>query len=142
VVWLIIPALLVIFVAIPLGFHPNPAGTVVLLAIASLITAMVSAISGALGIKLRQIGSLAAVVTGLQLPLMLLSGILLPLSLAPSWMVVLAHIDPMYYAVEASRVLANGSIVNGTVVTAFGALGVLTALSLWWATGVYRKALA
>jgi ABC-2 type transport system permease protein len=142
VVWLIIPALIVILVAIPFGFHPNLAGTAILLALASLITAMTSAISSALGIKLRQIGSLAAVVTGMQLPLMLLSGILLPLSLAPSWMVVLAHVDPMYYAVEASRVLANGSIVNATVGTAFAVLGVLTVLSLWWATSVYRKALA
>lgn len=142
VVWLVIPAVVVILVAIPFGFRPNPAGSAVLLVIASLITAMTSAISGALGIQLRQIGSLAAVVTGLQLPLMLLSGILLPLSLAPSWMVVLAHVDPMYYAVEASRVLANGSILNGTVGTAFAVLSVLTALSLWWATDVYRKALA
>jgi hypothetical protein len=30
-------------------------------------------------------------------------------------MVMLARIDPMYDAVEAPRVLANGSIVNGTV---------------------------
>lgn len=142
VVWLIIPALVVILVAIPFGFHPNPAGTAVLLAIAALLTATTSAVSGALGIKLRQIGSLAAVVTGLQLPLLLLSGILLPLSLAPSWMVVLAHLDPMYYAVEASRVLAVGSIVNATVGAAFAVLGVLMTLSLWWATGVYRKALA
>jgi len=87
--WLVIPALLVIVVAVPFGFHPNPAGTAVLLALASLLTAMTSAGSSALGIKLRQIGSLAAVVTGLQLPLMLLSGILLPLSLAPTWLQVL-----------------------------------------------------
>jgi ABC-2 type transport system permease protein len=141
-VWLVIPALLVIVVAIPFGFHPNPAGTTVLLVLASLLTAMTSAVSSALGIKLRQIGSLAAVVTGLQLPLMLLSGILLPLSLAPTWLVVLAHIDPMYYAVEASRALAAGSILSGTVGLAFLVLGALTLLSLWWATGVYRRALA
>jgi ABC-2 type transport system permease protein len=140
--WLVIPALLVIVVAVPFGFHPNPAGTAVLLALASLLTAMTSAGSSALGIKLRQIGSLAAVVTGLQLPLMLLSGILLPLSLAPTWLQVLAHFDPMYYAVEASRTLAGGSIVSGTVGVAFLVLGGLTVLSLWWATGVYRKALA
>jgi ABC-2 type transport system permease protein len=141
-VWLVIPALLVIVVAIPFGFHPNPAGTTVLLVLASLLTAMTSAVSSALGIKLRQIGSLAAVVTGFQLPLMLLSGILLPLSLAPTWLVVLAHLDPMYYAVEASRALTAGSILSGTVGLAFLVLGALTLLSLWWATGVYRRALA
>jgi ABC-2 type transport system permease protein len=39
---------------------------------------------------MKETGSLAAIVTGLQLPLTLLSGVLLPLSLAPEWMRVLA----------------------------------------------------
>jgi len=141
-VWLVIPAALVILVAIPLGYRPDPAGTVVMLVLASLMTAMVSAWSGALGIKLGQIGSLAAVVTGLQLPLMLLSGILLPLSFAPTWLQVLAHVDPMYYAVEASRLLSAGTILSSTVGVAFLVVGGLAAASIWWATRVYRQALA
>src|ERR1019366_9211452 len=112
---LVVPAVLVIFIATPFGYHPHVAGILVLLVLLSLVTAMVSAWSAALGILLRQIGSLASVVIGLQLPLMLLSGILLPLSLAPGWMVVLAHIDPLYYAVEAARNLSAGTIDSAAV---------------------------
>jgi ABC-2 type transport system permease protein len=142
VVTFIVPALLVIVLAIPFGFDPHWAGIAVMLVLLSLVTAIVSAWSGALGILLRDIGSLASVVTGLQLPLTLLAGILLPLSLAPAWMVVLAHIDPLYYAVEAARDLSSGTIVSPTVAVGFVVLGVLTAMTLWWATRVYRRALA
>ena len=55
---------------------------------------------------------------------------------------MMARIDPRYCAVEAPGVLANGSIVNGTVGPAFRVLGSLTVVSLWWATGVYRTVLA
>lgn len=141
VVTFIVPAVLVVAVAIPFGFHPHWAGIALLLVLLSLVTAMVSAWSGALGILLRQIGSLASVVTGLQLPLMLLSGILLPLTLAPAWMVVIAHADPLYYAVGASRDLAAGSLATFSVAQGFLVLGALTLLALWWSTRVYRRAL-
>lgn len=80
--------------------------------------------------------------TGLQLPLTLLSGILLPLSIAPTWLVVVAHVDPLYYAVEASRDLAAGTLESAAVAQGFGILGALTVVALWWATRVYRRALA
>ena len=69
IVMLVVPALIVIAVAIPFGYRPDPGGVAVLLVLLSLLTAIVSAWSSALGLILRQIGSLAAVVTGLQLPL-------------------------------------------------------------------------
>ena len=142
VVTFVVPALLVIVIAVPFGFHAHWAGIAMLLVLLSLVTATVSAWSGSLGILLRQIGSLAAVVTGLQLPLTLLSGILLPLSIAPAWLVVVAHIDPLYYAVGASRDLAAGSLGSAAVVQGFAILGAITLLMLWWATRVYRRALA
>lgn len=138
----LIPAVIVVLVAIPFGYHPHLAGTVILLVLTCLLTATVSAWSSALGIIMREIGSLAAIVTGLQLPLTLLSGVLLPLSLAPAWLRDLGHIDPLYYTVEASRRLSAGHIINGTVGLGFLITAVLTILTLIWATHVYRTAAA
>jgi ABC-2 type transport system permease protein len=73
---------------------------------------------------------------------MLLSGVLLPLALAPEWMRVIAHANPMYYVVEASRKLAAGDIVNGTVGLAFLVMVPLTFLVVWWSTGIFRKAVS
>lgn len=138
----IVPSLVVVAVAVPFGYHPHPAGIAVELVLLSLLAGATSATSNALGVTLKQIGSLAAVVTGLQLPLTLLSGILLPLSLAPAWMRALAHANPMYYAVQASRDLAVGDLLSGTVVLGFGVMLATGALALWWATSTYRRAAA
>jgi len=142
IVMLILPALLVIAVAIPFGYRPHPGGIAILLILLALLTAIVSAWSAALGLILRQIGSLAAVVTGLQLPLTLLSGVLLPMSLAPVWLRVMAHFNPLYYAVQASRDLSAGTITSWTVVSGFLVLAPLTAITLAWAKRTYRTAMA
>jgi ABC-2 type transport system permease protein len=96
-------------------------------------SASVSATSSALGITLMEIGSLAAVVTGRQLPLTLLSGVLLPLSLGPGWLQGLGHVNQMYYAVEAARDLAAGTIVSATVGEGHLIMGAAVAAALWWA---------
>jgi ABC-2 type transport system permease protein len=142
IVMLWVPALPVVLIAIPFGFHPHWNGIVLLFVLMGLLTASVSACSSALGVILKDIGSLAAVVTGLQLPLTLLSGVLLPLSLAPGWMRTLAHVNPLYYAVEAARDLAAGSISAAAVGQGFLVLAGLAVVVLWWATRTYQRAVA
>lgn len=142
VVMMIVPALLVIVVAIPFGYHPSMAGDAVLLVLLSLVTAITSAISSALGITLREIGSLAAIVTGMTLPVTLLSGVLLPISLAPTWIRFLAHLNPLFYAVEASRALSHGRLGSGDVAEAFLILAALTLVAFTWATRAYHGAMS
>lgn len=140
IVMLVLPALLVIAVAIPFGYRPHPVGIAILLVLLALLTAIVSAWSTALGLILRQIGSLAAVVTGLQLPLTLLSGVLLPMSLAPTWLRVMARFNPLYYTVQAARALSAGTITSWTVVSAFLVVTALAVITVTWATRAYRSA--
>jgi ABC-2 type transport system permease protein len=141
VVMFAVPAVVVIVIAIPFGFHARWGGLALLLLLLAALTASCSASSSALGISLKQIGSLAAVVTGLQLPLTLLSGILLPLSLGPGWLRVLGHLNPMYYAVEAARDLAAGTITTAAVGIGFLVTGAAAALALWWGTRSYHLAM-
>jgi len=136
-----VPGVVVMAIAAIFGFHAHWGGLVVLLVLLALLTAACSATSSALGLNLKQIGSLAAVVTGVQLPLTLLSGILLPLSLGPEWLQVLAHLNPMYYAVQASRSLAAGAVLTGTVGLGFLVTGAAAALALWWGTRSYQRAM-
>jgi ABC-2 type transport system permease protein len=136
-----VPGVVVIAIASGFGYHDHWAGLALVLVLLALLTAACSAASSALGLLLKQIGSLAAVVTGVQLPLTLLAGILLPLSLGPEWLRVLGHLNPMYYAVQAARSLAAGSVVNGTVGVGFLVIGASTALTLWWGTRAYQRAM-
>lgn len=138
----LVPAILVVVISSFFGFSVHWLGLVVQALLLCLLTAVVSAWSSSLGLILKQVGSLAAVVTSLQLPLTLLSGVLLPLSLGPNWLRVIAHINPMYYTVEASRVLSTGVIGSAETAAAFAVMVPLTVAVLWWATRVYRKAVA
>jgi ABC-2 type transport system permease protein len=142
VVTMVIPALVVVLVALLFGLHVNWVGIALLLLLLCLVTVTISATSSALGILLREIGSLAAIWNGVNLPIVLLSGVLLPLSLAPAWMRLLAHLNPLYYVVEASRDLAGGTLTSWTVLQGFLVATLLTVVALWWATRVYRQAVA
>jgi len=137
----VLPGIVVIGIAIGFGFSAHWAGLVLMLALLALFTVACSATSSALGIQLKQIGSLAAVVTGVQLPLTLLSGILLPLSLGPGWLRVLGHLNPMYYTVQAARDLSAGTVATTVVGTGFLVTGAAAALALWWGTRCYQRAM-
>lgn len=138
----IVPSALVIAICTLFGFAVHLLGLSVLFLLLCLLTAIVSAWSGSLGLMIKEVGSLAAVVTGLQLPLTLLSGVLLPISLGPKWLSVLAHVNPLYYTVEASRTLAAGVIGGAETITAFAIMIPLTIITLIWSTRVYRRAAA
>jgi ABC-2 type transport system permease protein len=55
---------------------------------------------------------------------------------------VIAHFNPLYYLVQASRVLAAGSFGNSEAWQALAVLVPLCGLVLWWATRVFRSAVA
>lgn len=141
IVMFLVPGVVIIVVASVTGFHAHWGGLVLLLILLSLLTAACSAASSALGLNLKQIGGLAAVVTGAQLPLTLLAGILLPLSLGPQWLRVLGHFNPLYYAVQAARALAAGTVSSGPVGLGFGVTAAVAGLALWWGTRSYHRAM-
>ncbi|NMP22816.1 ABC transporter permease [Sulfobacillus sp. DSM 109850] len=86
-----------------------------------------------------EINGFAALANGLNLPVLLLGGVLLPISLGPTWLRDLAHLDPLYYAVDAARSLAAGHVGAPTVWHAYAILVPLCTFILVWATRVLRR---
>jgi len=140
IVMFIVPATVLVGISLCFGFTTHWGGFAVLLGMLCLLTAIFSAFSAAIALIVKEMGGLAAVMTGIQLPLMLLSGMLLPLSLGPRWLEILGHFNPLYYTVEASRLLSSGTILANGVYIAFAVVIPLTLLTMWWATRVFRKA--
>lgn len=142
IVWLFLFATIFVIAAIPFGFDIHIGGLLVLFVLLAVLLTIVSAFSTSIALITKELNGLAAVLTGINLPVLLLSGVLLPLTLAPTWMRVIAYFNPVYYVVEAARILTTGSIVDGKVGLAFLVLLPLTALTLWWSITTYRKAVA
>jgi len=132
----------VVAVGFGVGFSVYWAGLAVLAVLLALLMTTVAAFSVATALITKDISGFAAIVNGLNLPVLLLAGVLLPISLGPTWMRVIAHFNPLYYLVEASRVLAGGTLAATAVWQAFAVLVPLCALVLAWATGVFRRAVA
>jgi ABC-2 type transport system permease protein len=141
--WTLISSAVIVVLSILFGFHIHVIGLLIFAVLLVLMLTIFSAWGTAIAIILKgDIQSISGVVTGLNLPILLLAGVMLPLSLAPGWMRTLAHINPLYYVVEAGRDLADGHITTHNVGIAFAVLVPLTALVVWWATRVYQKAVA
>lgn len=136
--------LVVVLVGLAFGFSAHWAGLVVLAVLLCLLAATFAAFSIATAISTKEISAFAAVINAINLPLLLLAGVLLPITsaTAPEWMLVLAHFNPLYYLVSASRALATDGFGRPEVWQAFAVLVPLAVLTLAWATRIFRRAVA
>jgi ABC-2 type transport system permease protein len=120
-------AVVIVAVMIPFGFTLYPAGALVGLLLLTVFGVGLGSLSYALALAVRKQDWLFWVVQQtLIFPLMILSGMLLPLETGPGWMQTLAHFNPLAYVVDAERALFSGEIGSTTVL--WGAVAaVLTA---------------
>jgi len=132
-------SLLFIIIALPFGFRANPLGLLILFVLLALLTIVTSSFGNAMAVILKSEDRYGPVVHGINLPVLLLSGTLLPMTLAPSWLKIIAHFNPVYYVVEASRSLAFGNITSINVLFAFLALIPFVIFTMCWATNVFKK---
>lgn len=140
--WLMLLAQMgvLLLVGLPMGLRPHPLGLFLMLALVSLVGLFVAAISYALALALKNEYGLSAISNFLVLPLILLSGITLPLTLAPPFLQTLGRINPLSHAVDASRALIVGDLSHTAIVPGFGVFIVLLALSFTWAVNAFRSA--
>jgi hypothetical protein len=131
--WTLISATILVVVSIPFGFEVHIAGLLLFAVLLAMLVIVGAAWSTALTILMKaEIIGLSAIVTGLNLPLLLTAGVILPFSLAPGWMRARGHVNPLYYAVEAGRDLAAGTISTDAVALAFA---IITRSWWWWSVG-------
>jgi ABC-2 type transport system permease protein len=139
---LLVQSLLLVIFAIPFGLHVNFVGLFVMLGLLILIGLLMVSVSYTLALWLRSEDALAPVLNTLTLPLLLLSGILLPLTLAPAWLKAVAAVNPLGYAVNASRALFNEELGDPSIPLALLILGVLAAVALVGASRSFSRTTA
>lgn len=137
---LLVQTALLVGIGLLLGFRPDVGGLVLLVVALLLGGLMMASCSYAVALALKNESSLAAAVNLVALPLLLLSGIMLPLSFAPDVLQQIAKANPFAYAVNASRALVAGHPGDIAVAQTFIIFGVLAVLALYWATRSIRQA--
>src|SRR5450759_737289 len=136
---LLIQCVLITLVAIPFGLSVNVGGFLLSLLLYALIGVTMASISYGFALIYKIEDSLAPTLNTITLPVSLLSGIILPLSLAPLWLQDLAKIDPFSYAVNATRALFAGNFQNIGIVEGFVVIGVLAVLVFFWGLRSLKK---
>ncbi|MBB4929747.1 ABC-2 type transport system permease protein [Lipingzhangella halophila] len=131
VVELLVQAVLIIAITIPLGFTLHPVGALLGLGLLALVGLGVGALSHALAIACRRQQEMFYMVQQtLLFPLLLLSGLLLPLEMGPAWMSTVGALNPFTYVVEALRTLFSGTVADLAVLHGWAAAAALAVLGL------------
>lgn len=130
---------ILLIIATFLGLSVSFGGVVLTMLLILLIGITMSSFSYAISLSVKDEGVLASITNTSYLPLMLLSGIMLPIALAPNWIKNMALFNPFYYAVEASRSLFEGDYGNNIVIKGFALMAGFTIFSLWLAVRALNK---
>ncbi|GAB3267218.1 ABC transporter permease [Kineosporia babensis] len=139
-VTLLLQAVLIMAVAVPLGLDLHLPGAVAALALLAVLGVGLSGFSYLLAIAALPSGNLFWIVTQVFVfPIILLSGVLLPIEAGPGWLQTISTVNPGRYIVDAARVLFGGELLTAEVAQGLFAAALLAAGGLWLATRAMRR---
>ena len=142
VVVLLVQSCVIIAIAVPMGLSVSLPGLLVTFAMMVLTGTLMASCSYALALLLKREDTLASVLNTVATPLLLLSGITLPLTLAPKIIRSIASVNPFAYEVTASRSLFLGNFADSAITVGLVFLGGLALLAFIWAARSFRKGTA
>jgi len=131
VVALVIQSAVLILAGVAFGLRaPLPA---VLLSFVFVVCVAIglASVSYAVALLLKSEDSFAPLINSVVVPLMLLSGIMLPLTLGPGWLQGIARISPFRYIIDAMREMYAGQYWNTLVVEGI-LVAIGTAIACMW----------
>ncbi|HVY51306.1 MAG TPA: ABC transporter permease [Devosia sp.] len=131
VVVITVQAIVLCACAFLLGLRVPAVALVIGLVLVALLGAAFSFISNAIGIATKSEDALAPMVNTLALPILLLSGILLPMSIAPQWLQIASNFNPFKHIVEALRAVFRSDFSNPVIWIGTVLAIVLVVLGAW-----------
>jgi ABC-2 type transport system permease protein len=125
VVALLIQAIVLVLAGVAFGLRAPVLAVLVSLAFVIPVAIGLASVSYAVALLLKSEDAFAPLVNSVVVPLLLLSGIMLPLTLGPGWLQGIALISPFRYIINAMRSAFAGQYVNTIMLE-----GVLVAIGL------------
>ena len=125
VVALLIQGIVLVLAGVAFGMRAPLGGVLVGLAFVAAVAVSLSAVSYTVGLLTKSEDVLAPAINMVVVPLMLLSGIMLPMTLGPGWLQGIARVSPFRYIIDAMR-----GAFAGQYLTTIMLEGVLVAIGL------------
>ena len=142
IVIMLTQAFVLIVLALPFGLSIHPVGIVLMLALLALLGLMMVPVSYAVALWLGSEDAFAPLIFTVSLPLLLLSGVLLPMTFAPDWLRAIAAANPLAYAVDAARAIFNNNLSDPSIGVAVAIMAVLAAIATTIAARQFGRAVA
>jgi ABC-2 type transport system permease protein len=136
---LLVQASILTAIALPFGLRVHLGDLALAFAMLALIGLLFSAFSYGVALLVRSEDALAPLLNSVVIPVLLLSGILLPLSFGPSWLQTIAKWNPFSWAVDAARALFAGDPGDPHVWKALVIVGALSVLAATWSARAFAR---
>ncbi|MGY1592116.1 ABC transporter permease [Geodermatophilus sp. SYSU D00708] len=132
-------ALILIALGYALGMDAPLQGIVLGTLLTLLIGGACAAASNALALTTKSEEVMAPVVNMVMMPVLLLSGILLPMTIGPAWLEEASDFMPIRHVVDAVRASFLGDFASsGLLWGGLWSLALFT-LAVWWGTATFRR---
>src|SRR3954447_25072460 len=139
VVSLIAQAVIITLLALVFGLRVQLGYLLLAYMMLALIALMTSAVSYGVALKVKSEDALAPLMNTVAQPVLLLSGILLPLLLAPGWLQGIADWNPFSWAVDGTRALFRGDLGSDKVWQGLLIMAALAVLAVVWAAREFAR---
>jgi ABC-2 type transport system permease protein len=136
---LMVQAIVLTALSVPFGLRAPWSGVVATLVLVGLLGAAFSALSYAAALATKSEDALAPLLNGLAVPLLLLSGILLPMSIAPVWLQRVSDVNPLKHVVDGSRAFFRGDLASSTAAWGVAWVVILVAVGVLVGTRTFRR---
>ncbi|MEP6815315.1 MAG: ABC transporter permease [Marmoricola sp.] len=136
---LLVQAMILVALGYAIGMDASVGGMVLGVLLTLLVGGACAAASNALALTTKSEDVMAPVINVVMMPVLLLSGILLPMTIGPSWLQKASDFMPTRWVVDATRSLFGGDLGDSSVIWGTGWALVLFALAVWWGTATFRK---
>ncbi len=131
VLTLLVQAIVLVLAGLAFGLRAPVAGVLIGLGFIAVVAISLAAISYTVGLVLKSEDALAPLLNMVMVPLMLLSGIMLPMTLGPGWLQGFARATPFRYIIDAMREAFQGQY-GGTIMVEGVAVAIGMAIVCLW----------
>jgi len=136
---LLVQAVILVGLGYALGMDAPVGGMVLGVLLTVLIGGACAAASNALALATKSEDVMAPVINVVMMPVLLLSGILLPMTIGPDWLERASNFMPTRWIVDATRSMFGGDFGGSEIYWGTAWAMVLFGLALWWGTATFRK---
>jgi ABC-2 type transport system permease protein len=133
-------AVLLVLAALVMGLRAPLGGILIGFAFVAVLTVSLASLSYALALKVRTPQEFGPAINAMTMPSMLLSGLMLPMTLAPNWLDLLSHFMPFRYLVDAVRAAYVGQYTGAAMLYGVLVAAGFALVSLTIGTRVFRTA--